>query len=262
MFNPENPPELEIASWLNGDDGLTLKSLRGKVVVVVAFQMLCDGSQKHALPQAARIAKATRPDQVMVLGVHMVFERHGEMTPKKLEVFVKKHGYKFPIGVDAPGIAGKPKTMKAYEIQGTPTILLFDRQGRLRRHYLGQVDDIRLGAEIMALSIEAPKAERAASVAIEQLMHATLSDPHDHDHHGHDHGEKGHVHGPDCNHGHDHEHGHSHEPVHVHGPGCGHDHVQEAEHVHGPGCGHDHESSADPKKRLADAVRAQLKAKR
>ena len=266
MFNPENPPELEISSWLNAEDGLTLQSLRGKVVVVVAFQMLCDGSVKHALPQAARVAKATRPDQVMVLGLHMVFERHGEMTPKKLQAFVAKNGFKFPIGIDAPGLAGKPKTMAAYEIQGTPTILLFDRQGRLRRHYLGQVDDIRLGAEIMALSIEAPKAERAASVAIEQLMHATLSDPHDHDHHGHDHGEEGHVHGPGCGHDHGHDHEHAPEPVHVHGPGCGHDHGHDHEHahepvhVHGPGCGHDH--APDPKKLLADAVKAQLRTKR
>jgi thiol-disulfide isomerase/thioredoxin len=246
MFNPESPPELEIASWLNvAGEAPSLKSLRGKVVLVTAFQMLCDGSLKHALPQLARVAKSTLPGQVAVLGLHTVFERHGDMTPKKLKAFVEKQGYTFPIGIDAPGDGGMPKTMAAYEIQGTPTILLFDRQGRLRRHYLGQVDDIRLGAEIMALAIEAPNAERAQSIALEQILHATLSDPHDHEHHGHDH-DDGHVHGPGCNHGHDHDHSHDHS----------HDHG----HVHGPGCNHDH--APDPKQRLADAVKAQLRAKK
>ncbi len=34
------------------------KKLKGKVVVLVAFQMLCPGSLRHSLPQAGRIARA------------------------------------------------------------------------------------------------------------------------------------------------------------------------------------------------------------
>jgi thiol-disulfide isomerase/thioredoxin len=242
MFNPESPPELSVDRWLNTDETPTLKALRGKVVVVVAFQMLCGGSIKHALPQLQRIGKSFQRDQVEVLGLHCVFERHGEMTADKLEAFLDEQGLTFPVAVDAAGKRAKqdpPLTMVAYEIQGTPTILLFDRQGRLRRHYLGQVDDLRIGAEIMALTMEDATSPREASIAIERRLHAALSDPHDHDHHGHDH-----VHGPDCNHGHDHE-----PAAHVHGPGCGHDHS------------HDH-AAEDAKRAVADAVRAQLKAKR
>ena len=251
MFDPENPPEISAQSWLNTDQPVTLQSLRGKVVVMTAFQMLCGGSTKHALPQASRIAKSFQRDEVEVIGLHMAFERHAEMGADKLASFVKEQELAFPIAIDKPGkkaLQDLPQTMAAYEIQGTPTILLFDRQGRLRRHYLGQVDDLRLGAEIMALAIEDAKSPREASIAIERRLHATLSDPHDHDHHGHDHGGHDHVHGPDCNHGHDH--GHAQE--HVHGPGCGHDHS------------HDHTapSSADAKKAVADAVSAQLRAKR
>jgi hypothetical protein len=212
MFNPESPPELSVASWLNTDQPLTLKALRGKVVVLAAFQMLCGGSIRHALPQAARIAKSFQAGQVKVIGLHMVFERHDEMTAEKLVAFLAEQEITFPIAIDAPGqrkTHDTPKTMAAYEIQGTPTILLFDRQGRLRRHYLGQVDDLRLGAEIMALSMEDATAPREASIAIERALHATLSDPHDHDHHGDD---PGHVHGPGCNHGHDHHHAHDSAP--------------------------------------------------
>ena len=234
MFDPENPPELILASALNSEQPPSLKALRGKVVVLVAFQMLCDGSIKHALPQAARIHKSFQRDEVEVIGLHMVFERHAGMTPAKLAAFLKEHEFTFPAGIDAPGkrpTQDPPRTMAAYEIQGTPTILLFDRQGRLRRHYLGQVDDLRLGAEIMALAIEDRAAPRQASIAIERRMHATLSDPHDHDHHGHEHGDA-------C--------------------GCGHDH----DHSHDHGHGHTHDTTAAAKQAVANAVKAQLRAKR
>lgn len=36
-------------------------------------------------------------------------------------------------------------------MQGTPTLILIDRQGRLRRQTFGHVPDLQLGAEIMAL---------------------------------------------------------------------------------------------------------------
>jgi hypothetical protein len=39
-------------------------------------------------------------------------------------------------------------------MQGTPTTLLIDRQGRLRLHQFGHVDDLRLGAAISALLAE------------------------------------------------------------------------------------------------------------
>ncbi len=250
MFNPEKPPELSVARWLNTDETPTLAALRGKVAVVVAFQMLCGGSIKHALPQAQRISKSFQRDQVAVMALHCVFERHAEMTPDKLAAFLAEQGVTIPVAIDAPGKRAKqdpPQTMVAYEIQGTPTILLFDRQGRLRRHYLGQVDDLRLGAEIMALTMEDVAAPREASIAIERRLHAALSDPHDHDHHGHDH-----VHGPDCNHGPDPA-----PAAHVHGPGCGHDHSHDHSHDQG------HDQAAEVAKRaVADAVRAQLKAKR
>jgi hypothetical protein len=100
-------------------------------------------------------------------------------------------------------------------MQGTPTLLLFDRQGRLRRHYLGAVDDARLGAEIMALAMEEPTSPREVSVGIERRLAATLADPESHHHH-HD--------GECCGGHHDHDHAHEHGADHVHGPGCSHKH--------------------------------------
>jgi hypothetical protein len=41
MFNPEKPPELQVEAWLNAAVPLTLEGLKGRVVVLLAFQMLC-----------------------------------------------------------------------------------------------------------------------------------------------------------------------------------------------------------------------------
>jgi peroxiredoxin len=215
MFNPEKPPAWSVSRWLNTKTPMTLDGLKGRVVVLEAFQMLCPGCVSHGLPLARRITEHFSSEQVQVIGLHTVFEHHGVMTAAALEAFVHEYRWPFPIGIDEPNGTGLPKTMAAYEIQGTPSILLFDRQGRLRRHYLGQVDDIRIAAEIMALAVEDAKAPREASIAIERSLAAALIEP-------------------DRRHGHDHGHHHHHD----HDGCCGHDHAHE--HEHGEGHHHDH----------------------
>ena len=229
QFNPENPPELEISQVFNTSEVPTLAKLKGKVVVLLGFQMLCPGSLRHALPQAERLARSFNSDEVAVLALHMVFENHKDMAPSMLEPFIKTENITIPVLVDEPSGSGIPKTMAAYAMQGTPTLLVFDRQGRLRRHYLGAVDDVRLGAEIMALCLEAPNAPREVSVAIEQRLSAALVEPEHHHHHHHD--------GECCGGHHDHDHAHAHD--HDHEGGCcgGHDHAHD--HAHGEGCGCD-----------------------
>ncbi len=215
MFNPEKPPELQIERWINTKAPPSLAALRGRVVVLLAFQMLCPGCVSHALPQAKKLNQRFNSDEVAVIGLHTVFEHHDAMTVPALEAFVHEYRWPFPIAADKANGRALPLTMDAYEMRGTPTLLLFDRQGRLRRHYLGQVDDIRLASEIMGLAIEARNAPREASIAIERTMAAVLIDPQQHEHqhgpgcghdHSHDHGyDNHHEHGPDCDHGHDHD---------------------------------------------------------
>ena len=61
----------------------------------------------------------------------------------------------FPVGVDAPGKHGPvPQTMQAYRLRGTPSLLLIDREGRLRRHGFGAEEDMAVGAAIAALLAE------------------------------------------------------------------------------------------------------------
>ena len=143
-------PEWQIAEWVNGEPDLT-----NKVVVALAFQMLCPGCATQALPQMQRVRAAFGEGDVAVVGLHTVFEHHEAMTPAALKAVAHEYRYDFPVGVDEPSPEGGiPATMAAYNMQGTPTLLLIDRQGVLRRQTFGHVPDLQLGAEIMALALE------------------------------------------------------------------------------------------------------------
>jgi peroxiredoxin len=148
-------PELHVSQWFNATTPPTLAALRGKVVVLHAFQMLCPGCVQHGLPQAKKIHEIFDASEVAVLGLHTVFEHHAAMTPVSLEAFIHEYRITFPVGVDAPGDAqGIPRTMQAYQMRGTPTLVLIDRAGRIRHQGFGQEDDMIVGAHIAMLMAE------------------------------------------------------------------------------------------------------------
>ncbi len=149
-------PELAISRWFNTDDTPTLAGLRGEVVVIEAFQMLCPGCVSHGLPLAQRIHQ-TFGDDLTVLGLHCVFEHHEAMTPVSLEAFLYEYRITFPVGVDAhdPGDA-TPITMGRYQLRGTPSLVVVDRAGRIRVNALGRADDIVVGATLARL-IDEPR---------------------------------------------------------------------------------------------------------
>ena len=153
---PHHPmaPALQVSEWLNTDSPISLADLRGKVVVIEAFQMLCPGCVSHGLPQAAAIAETFSPEQVVVLGLHCVFEHHDVMTPQALRAFLHEYRIGFPVAVDTPADKGAgpiPKTMQAYELQGTPSLLVIDRAGQLRLNHFGRMSDMAVGATIASL---------------------------------------------------------------------------------------------------------------
>jgi hypothetical protein len=152
LLRGEPVPEWIVGQWLNTDTPLTLASLRGRVVVVHAFQMLCPGCVSHGVPQAERAYRYFRKDDVAVVGLHTVFEHHEAMTPVSLRAFVHENRISHPVGIDVavPGDS-IPATMRAYGLEGTPTLLLIDREGRLRLQHLGPMEDFAVGAEIARL---------------------------------------------------------------------------------------------------------------
>ena len=156
MDQPIMAPPWRISTWLNTPAPIDLEAQRGHVVVACAFQMLCPGCVSHAIPQMKAVHELLGPQGVVVVGLHTVFEHHEAMTATALRAFMHEYGIRFPVGVDRPAEDGGPipQTMAAYQMQGTPTLLLIDRAGQRRRQIFGHIPDLRLGAEIMRLVAE------------------------------------------------------------------------------------------------------------
>lgn len=159
---PQAPP-WTTTQWLNSAP-LTPAQLRGRVVVLEAFQMLCPGCVSGALPQAVRLQQAFG-DDVAVVGLHTVFEHHEAMTPVALRAFAHEYRLDFPIGVDAHDRPGQPVTFTVYGMRGTPTTVLIDRAGRIRAHHFGAVDDMRLAANVTRLLLEPETGDGAAGTS-------------------------------------------------------------------------------------------------
>lgn len=156
MASPHPAPEWRIARWFNTPAPLALADLRGRVVLAIAFQMLCPGCVTVGLPQALRARASFPEDALAVIGLHCVFEHHeAQGTEAALGAFLHEYRIGFPVGVDAGAKPGAlPETMQAYGMQGTPTTLLIDRRGCLRLSQFGHFEDMRLGAAIATLLAE------------------------------------------------------------------------------------------------------------
>ncbi|HRK57085.1 MAG TPA: redoxin domain-containing protein [Burkholderiaceae bacterium] len=150
--SPIEAPELRVSAWLNTPEPLSLKRLRGRVVVLHAFQMLCPGCVSHGLPQAQQIHELFSPEDVAVIGLHTVFEHHAAMTRVSLEAFVHEYRLSFPIGIDEAAAQGDvPLTMQTYGMRGTPSMVLIDRNGHIRLHEFGRLPDLAVGAAVAQL---------------------------------------------------------------------------------------------------------------
>jgi len=148
-------PEWQVEVWLNTQAPLELPQLRGRVVLLHAFQMLCPGCVSHAVPQAERVHREYAELGVSVVGLHTVFEHHAAMTPLALNAFLHEYRVTHPVGVDV-AVAGTPipATMHRYGMRGTPTLILIDCDGKLRLHEFGRMDDLRLGMMLGQLLAE------------------------------------------------------------------------------------------------------------
>ncbi len=147
--------ELKISTWLNTDKPIKLDELLGRVVVIHTFQMLCPGCVSHGLPQAIKIRNTFAESDVVVLGLHTVFEHHSVMGEEALKVFLHEYRIPFPVGIDQAETGNNiPLTMQAYGLRGTPSLILIDRKGQIRLNHFGVIDDMLVGANIGQLLSE------------------------------------------------------------------------------------------------------------
>lgn len=158
-----NAPELAVDRWFNTNQPISLGGMRGQVVAIEAFQMLCPGCVAHGLPQAQRLQRVFG-SELNVIGLHTVFEHHDAMTPTSLEAFLHEYRITFPVGVDTASDNGpQPVTMQRLELRGTPSLVLIDRSGHIRLNAFGQIEDVALGAQVARLICEPPPGTAACT---------------------------------------------------------------------------------------------------
>jgi thiol-disulfide isomerase/thioredoxin len=142
----EKPLTWDVSQWFNTASPLSLEQLKGRVVIVGAFQMLCPGCVAHSIPQLKKLHEFSKDLPLTVIGLHTVFEHHQAMQPHALEAFIHEYRLSFPVGVAAyEGNDRMPKTMRDWQMQGTPSTFVFSASGELCLHQFGHVDDLPLG---------------------------------------------------------------------------------------------------------------------
>lgn len=146
-------PEFEIEQWSDERKRL-LKDFRGKVVVIDFWGIWC----KPCLAQVPKIKELQ--DRYEANGV-VFFAIHTARTEMKeiLEV-VGKLGWKITVGRDTTGKAEAEllgKTKAKYAVSGFPTMIVIDREGRVR--FNGRYENLDLATLARKSGLPSPEQE-------------------------------------------------------------------------------------------------------
>jgi cytochrome c biogenesis protein CcdA/thiol-disulfide isomerase/thioredoxin len=126
----EAPQLAGLTNWINSDP-LTLRKLRGKVVLVDFWTYSCINCLR-TLPHVKAWYRTYRNRGLVVLGVHTP-EFAFEHVPGNVEGAVQRLGIKYPVALD-----NDYATWNAFQNQYWPAKYLVDRQGHLRYYHPGE----------------------------------------------------------------------------------------------------------------------------
>lgn len=123
-------PEFAKGNWINSDP-LTLDKLRGRVVVVEFWTFGCYNC-RNTLPAVKAWDAKYREHGLTIVGVHTP-EIDNEYILDNVRKEVPALGIKYPVVTD-----NDYQTWKAYGVEAWPTIVVLDKQGRIRWEHIGE----------------------------------------------------------------------------------------------------------------------------
>jgi cytochrome c biogenesis protein CcmG/thiol:disulfide interchange protein DsbE len=100
-------------------------------VVAVNFWATWCGPCREEIPSLTRVLGDFEPRGFRIVGVSM---DDGGDRAEKVRAFLKESKIRYPIAFPAGGVSQLSQGM-----DGLPTTLLFDRQGRVAKTYVGEV---------------------------------------------------------------------------------------------------------------------------
>src|ERR1044071_7475105 len=125
-------PELATGDWITSEP-LSLKGLRGRVVLVEFWTFGCYNC-RNTLPFVKGWHERYSDKGLTVIGVHSP-EFDEERIVENLRREVASLGIRYPVLTD-----NDYQTWKAYRAYAWPTLVLLDKQGRIRLKHVGEGD--------------------------------------------------------------------------------------------------------------------------
>lgn len=123
-------PALREGQWINSEP-TTLENLRGQVVLVDFWTYGCYNC-RNTLPTLKRFDETYRSKGLTIVGVHTP-EFGAEKVFANVQAAVTKHEIKYPVVTDVNG-----DTWRAFDIEAWPTVVILDKQGRIRYSHVGE----------------------------------------------------------------------------------------------------------------------------
>ncbi|MBL8795231.1 MAG: redoxin domain-containing protein [Planctomycetia bacterium] len=117
-------------AWLNTAKPLTLKELKGKIVIL-DFWTLCCINCIHVLPDLAKLEKKY-PNELVVIGVHSP-KFDNEKETESIKKAILRYEVKHPVVNDA-----EMKIWKNYQVSSWPTMYVIDPEGNVYRGTTGE----------------------------------------------------------------------------------------------------------------------------
>lgn len=124
---PDFPPGLD---WLNTDHPISLRELRGKIVLL-DFWTFCCINCIHVIPDLRKLEEAY-PDELVVIGVHSA-KFTTEQGTENIREAILRYGLRHPVVNDKD-----LEIWNAYTANAWPTFILIDPEGKVYGRYSGE----------------------------------------------------------------------------------------------------------------------------
>lgn len=122
--------ELGEGTWINSEP-TSLEALRGRVVLVDFWTFGCYNC-RNTLPTLKKLDASYRDKGLTIVGVHSP-ESDYEKRLDNVRSEVRKLGIKYPVVTDT-----EYNTWRAFGVRAWPTIVILDKQGRIRFTHIGE----------------------------------------------------------------------------------------------------------------------------
>ncbi len=120
--SPIRAPELSGAvAWLNVPAPLSLKALRGKVVLLDFWTYGCINCM-HIIPDLQKLEERF-PDELVVIGVHAA-KFTNEKATENIRQIIRRYGIRHPVANDA-----EFRIWRAYTVRAWPSRVIIDPAG-------------------------------------------------------------------------------------------------------------------------------------